>query len=108
MLSCPIYFICSQQKNAIFCLLTSVSQPVCRELLPSVPSNSFGPYFYYSFVENKMILVANLLQFVISVAPIFFSPVSCAASQKRLRTTALDQNTFAHNKNNANTFYFPK
>jgi len=32
---------------------TSVSQPVCREILPSVPPNFFGPYFYYCFVEKK-------------------------------------------------------
>jgi len=36
----------------------SVSQPVCREILPSVPPKYFRPYFFYSYVENEEILVA--------------------------------------------------
>jgi len=36
----------------------SVSQPVCREILPIVPPNFFDPYFYYSTVENEEIFFA--------------------------------------------------
>jgi len=64
----------------------SVFQPVCREMLPSVPPNFLGPYFYYPFVQNEEILVAIckiklfFFNFLINVCCQTLRAVLCTAS----------------------------
>ncbi len=59
---CMTTLIRSRKERILFLLRlisekSSVSQPVFRELLPSVPPNFFVPYFSYCFWKNVLIEV---------------------------------------------------